>query len=315
VRVEDQGYSLSFGHFSNFGMPAGDALKIIDTVIRAPKRQLGFYTPARIEKWQRNVAVGFPRNSQILQATVSALPRPLAAQMESFETSVRRAYEVAFTKLGVVNECQIRTLVCDGSSLLAWIGAFRPEPFNAQERRFLQALVPALHRRLRLESHWEEAVFNAQAVPVLLESIPSVALIVGASGQIEQANALARRALAQDPGGLRDTISSALRGRQVPSVQLTRISASGWPTYYLAVVASPSGPSGRTELAQRRWNLTHREAEILGHLASGGSNKTIAAALDCAVRTLEQHVTSILEKMQVENRATAIARFWSELGG
>jgi DNA-binding NarL/FixJ family response regulator len=71
----------------------------------------------------------------------------------------------------------------------------------------------------------------------------------------------------------------------------------------------------KTELARRRWNLTQREAELLVHLASGASNKTLAASLDRAVRTIEQHVTTLLEKMRAENRATAIARFWSELGG
>ena len=313
VRVEEQGYSLSFGHFSGFGLPREAAIEALNSIVRAPKRQLGFYTPARIEPWQRNVAVAFPPNIQVLQSA-AGLSRLLAARLESFESPALRAHAAAFVKGGILHDCQLRTLVCDGQALLAWVGTFRHEPYQAQERRILQALVPALRRRLVLESHWREAVFHARAVPVLLESIPSAALIVNASGRVEQANAVARRALAQDPQGLRDKLGHALRGRRVPAVQLTRISAPGWPTYYLAVISSPSAPSDRAELARRRWGLTDREAEILVHLASGGSNKTIAASLDCAVRTVEQHVTSILEKLQVENRATAIVQFWSELG-
>ncbi len=314
VQVEDQGYSMSFGHFSSFGVRERAAHETFGGVVRSPKRQLGFYTPARIEQWQRNLVVAFPSNAQVLRASVP-LPRALAAQMGSFEDPAKRAFANAFAKLGLEDECQLRVLVCGGSSLLAWMGAFRAEPYQAQDRRILQALVPALRRRLVMESHWDGAALHAQAVPVLLERISSAALIVSASGRIEHANALARRALALDPGELRDTLRQALSGRQMPSVQLTRISAPGWPTYYLAVIASPSNPAAHTEWARRRWSLTRREAETLTHLASGASNKAVAAALDCAVRTVEQHVTRILEKMQVENRATAIARFWSELEG
>ncbi|WPB78095.1 LuxR C-terminal-related transcriptional regulator [Archangium violaceum] len=314
VQVEEQGYSTSYCHVSGLGISGTTALKALDGAVRVQGRQVGFYTPARIEKWQRNVAVVFPRNSQILQESVS-LTGPMALQLESFQRPARRAYGAAFTTMGIVNDHLLRVLVCEGSSLLSWVGALRSEPFETWERRVLQALVPALRERLTLESHWEQAVLNAHAVPLLLESIASPALLVSASGRIVQANALARGWLARDAKGLRELLGAALRGTRVPLVQLSRISARGWPTYYLAVIKRPGQPAMRTELARRRWNLTQREAELLVHLASGASNKTLAASLDCAVRTIEQHVTTLLEKMGAENRATAIARFWSELAG
>ncbi|MET0401854.1 MAG: helix-turn-helix transcriptional regulator [Cystobacter sp.] len=313
VRVEEQGYSTSYCHVSGLGISEKTALTALDGAVRAQDRQVGFYTPARIEKWQRNVAVIFPRNSQILQDSIS-LSGPMALQLESFQRPARRAYGAAFTTMGIANDYLLRVLVCDGPALLSWVGALRSEPFNVGERRVLQALVPALRERLKLEGHWEQAALNAHAVPVLLENLVSPALLVSASGRILQANALAREWLARDASGLREPLGAALRGTHVPWVRLSRISAPGWPTYYLAVITRPGQPAVKSELARRRWNLTQREAELLVHLAAGASNKTLAASLDCAVRTIEQHITHLLAKVGAENRATMIARFWSELG-
>ena len=314
VRVEEEEYEISFCHVSGVEAARVQAtMKTIADVVRAPKRQLGFYTPARIERWQRNRAIAFPRNSEVLRMA-AALPGPLATQRRSFEASSKQAYESAFAKLGVTDDCQLRVLVCSGPSLLAWIGAFRHEPFGAQDRRILQGLAPALQRRLAMERQWEDATFSAEAVPVLLENIPGAALIVNASGRIGHANAVAAALLERDARGLREKIGDALRGAPLPPfMQLTRISASGWPACYLVVLNNEKDPFGRVKLARQRWGLTQREAEILAHLASGAPNKTISALTDCAVRTVEQHVTLILAKLQVENRAAAIARFWSEL--
>jgi two-component system nitrate/nitrite response regulator NarL len=53
--------------------------------------------------------------------------------------------------------------------------------------------------------------------------------------------------------------------------------------------------------------LSQREREILGLLASGGSNKDIARALVLSENTVKSHVRSILEKLDVRNRAEAVA--------
>jgi DNA-binding CsgD family transcriptional regulator len=51
--------------------------------------------------------------------------------------------------------------------------------------------------------------------------------------------------------------------------------------------------------------LTPREAEIADWLATGKTNPEIAIILSANVRTVEKHVEKILEKLGVENRATA----------
>jgi DNA-binding NarL/FixJ family response regulator len=53
--------------------------------------------------------------------------------------------------------------------------------------------------------------------------------------------------------------------------------------------------------------LTHREIEILGLLAAGDSNKTIAARLSISVHTVKFHISSILTKLGVSSRTEAVA--------
>jgi len=53
--------------------------------------------------------------------------------------------------------------------------------------------------------------------------------------------------------------------------------------------------------------LTGREAEILGLLAEGLGNKTIAARLGISEHTVKTHVTSVFAKLGVSTRAEAVA--------
>jgi DNA-binding NarL/FixJ family response regulator len=51
--------------------------------------------------------------------------------------------------------------------------------------------------------------------------------------------------------------------------------------------------------------LTPRELEVLKLLASGLENSEIAAELVVSTRTARNHVASILEKLQMQNRIQA----------
>lgn len=67
------------------------------------------------------------------------------------------------------------------------------------------------------------------------------------------------------------------------------------------------------ELAQRLANLrrnaaiTAREREILVLIANGNANKQIAACFDISEDTVKRHVSHILEKLNVNDRAQATA--------
>jgi DNA-binding NarL/FixJ family response regulator len=67
----------------------------------------------------------------------------------------------------------------------------------------------------------------------------------------------------------------------------------------------PASPPSAAPLAEP---LSERELEVLRLLASGASNKEIAAALVIAEGTAKNHVTSILAKLGVRDRTQAALR-------
>jgi DNA-binding NarL/FixJ family response regulator len=61
--------------------------------------------------------------------------------------------------------------------------------------------------------------------------------------------------------------------------------------------------AGRRDLG----SLTARQREVLRLIAGGQSNKQIAASLSISERTVKFHVTAIMNRLGVENRAQAAA--------
>ena len=51
--------------------------------------------------------------------------------------------------------------------------------------------------------------------------------------------------------------------------------------------------------------LTHRETQILNYIADGNSNKQIARILEISEQTIKNHVSSILRKLNANDRAHA----------
>jgi class 3 adenylate cyclase len=79
-----------------------------------------------------------------------------------------------------------------------------------------------------------------------------------------------------------------------------------------APLPPPTEPSPIQQLG-----LTAREAEVLGLVATGMSNREIAEALFISEKTASVHVSNILSKMSVSNRveAAAVAHRLGVLGG
>ena len=53
--------------------------------------------------------------------------------------------------------------------------------------------------------------------------------------------------------------------------------------------------------------LTHREIQILGFIANGGTNKQVANMLGISEQTIKNHVSAILRKLNANDRAHAVA--------
>jgi DNA-binding CsgD family transcriptional regulator len=78
----------------------------------------------------------------------------------------------------------------------------------------------------------------------------------------------------------------------------------------------PLGPSRLLLLEQRpaappwppaAFPLSRRQAEILGWICRGKSNRDIADILSISVRTVEKHVEHILDHLGVGSRTAAVA--------
>ena len=53
--------------------------------------------------------------------------------------------------------------------------------------------------------------------------------------------------------------------------------------------------------------LTNREIQILSHIANGSTNKQVANTLGISNQTIKNHVSSILRKLNANDRAHAVA--------
>src|SRR5207248_6015692 len=130
VRCDGPRRTLEFFHGAR--MPAGIRAAYARWLDNAPKN-FAAYDPARPDPRQRNRAL---RSSDV-QALVSRWPPPVVRNF--------------LPKFALSESDQLRVLVCEGASLLAWVGAFRARPFRRGHVRLLDAIAPSLQRRLALE--------------------------------------------------------------------------------------------------------------------------------------------------------------------
>jgi len=103
-------------------------------------------------------------------------------------------------------------------------------------------------------------------------------------------------ALAVGASDLADRLAGLLAG--LPGV---RLAAPGEPAD--VVLASPEAPPD----TDRETEFTPREREVLGLLAEGASNKTIARRLGISVHTAKFHVGSLIDKLDAIGRTDAVA--------
>jgi len=96
---------------------------------------------------------------------------------------------------------------------------------------------------------------------------------------------------------LADRLTAVLS--DVPGLRLVRVNERGD-----AAVVSPQGTQQTTDQDAA---LTPREIQVLGLLAEGASNKSIARRLGISVHTVKFHVASLLDKFEAIGRTDAVA--------
>jgi len=101
-----------------------------------------------------------------------------------------------------------------------------------------------------------------------------------------------------------EALLRALRGTQRGELAMSRRSAALVVRHFAGVARR-----GRTAGGQGIEGLSPREADVLRMLAEGLTDREIANALVISPRTVESHVSSILHKLGVRNRAEAAQRY------
>ena len=216
-----------------------------------------------------------------------------------------RGIEPLLRRHGLVNH-HARVLICEGASMLAWVGGFIDEPPGPRERWLLQSLVVPLQRRLRIERQLAIGETAEATIDLAIDHIPGEVFILDRQGRVRHANGAGRARLAQQHAEMTRRLAAAIRhGDPELEVHVTR--DGGTPRYLVIAKLGRDPAAHRTRIAARRWNLTGRQEDVLQHLARGHSNARISAELGISPRTVEVHVTAILDRAQVGSRSELIA--------
>ena len=145
-----------------------------------------------------------------------------------------------------------------------------------------------------------------QLAPRLLTT--SIVMLTTSNSERDAADAMrngARGYLTKDVSP--EALARSLRGTRTDELIMSRRLAAR-----LMARMSWRGQSERIEHASPVERLTTRERDVLRLLADGLGDRDIAAALTISRRTVETHVSSILHKLGVANRAEAARRYRDE---
>ena len=170
-----------------------------------------------------------------------------------------------------------------------------------------------------------------EALAVLSETMPDVVLmdinLPGASGveatrrasQIAPATAVLVISMVDDDDSVFAALAAGARGYVLKGSSAAEITAAlrtvaAGGAVFGAGIASrmlarmPAQLSGPKQQLPQPDDLTTREREVLDLLAEGVSNRQIARSLGLSLKTVQNHVSRILDKLQATDRTQAVLR-------
>ncbi len=285
------GWALDGFHADN--LPNASRFRtLLASYLTRAQQSIGWFNPVTPQPEQRNVLVDIGEEVPASELEASAL------------------YTQVLQPLHLHRHHIVRSLLCDGDTLLAWLGAFHPTPFEPAQLALLAAALPALQRRLVIERQIESAPIVNAALVAVLEQIAGPAFIVSSDGRIHDVNAAGRAMLETRRQELSMTILAALAGDTPPMpVEMIPLSSHGVHGHWLAVIRTRTPDHRATSAIARtaaRLKLTRRQREVLARVVVGESNATIAAALEISERAVEQHITALFDRAAVDSRAALV---------
>ena len=123
----------------------------------------------------------------------------------------------------------------------------------------------------------------------------------------EEAYCLFREAEAHVAARRRDRAAAAASSARAIAARLGAAPLVAEVDALIARTRLSPAPAPRTPVEDRPYGLTEREAEVLSLLGTGATNRQIARTLFISERTVGVHVSRVLHKLQVTNRAQAAA--------
>jgi DNA-binding CsgD family transcriptional regulator len=237
---------------------------------------------------------------------VEAISRIPAGEYEQ-----SRIYAEVFAPLRMERHKQLRVLVCEGASLLAWVGALHPVRVDWRQSAILNAVVPSLQRRLSVERRMRVGSRTSIALHAALDHIGTPAFVLDEAGRVHEANHAGSALLKEAPRAvLAALIDVVARRPSSLKFDLTPLHEQGTTIGWLAILrADPD--QGRLPClvgrAAARWGLTPRQRQVLDLVTRGMTNSSIAAALRVGERAVELHVSAIFDRAGVESRSALVA--------
>jgi DNA-binding CsgD family transcriptional regulator len=274
--------------------PRGRMRKVFDEYLRGRGAAWGVYNAIRPEPLQRDRVLSSEELAKLTEGRSVAIEEDL------------------YRRLGTFGEDTMRVLVCDGPSLLAWVGFMQPDKATERQRELLERLIPAFRRRLEFERLVGESSFTGSALAAALEQVNAAAWMLGPNGRLMHANAAGRARFDRDPADVGSALEACVVGRADSRFKVTPLrDAEGRGGHIVVELPQPGAGHALPDVA-RRFGLTPAQTRVLERVARGISNATIAAELGVAERTVEAHVTAILVKAQVPSRAALIVQIFRD---
>lgn len=161
-------------------------------------------------------------------------------------------------------------------------------------------------RRLAPETSrpWSETALEAA-----LEAVGTASLVVDERGCTRATNRLAREWLAADPHAAAEVRRSLSASPGHGAFSVRRLDGDEGTHFLLVRRASIDHDRVARCVAEvvARHALSPARARVLALVATGVSNRSIAAQLDVSERTVEVHITALLNELDADSRGGLIA--------